>query len=103
MRSDGDAVLDTSAMSAADLADSLTASAAGVWEWEASIRLLVEHSVWIERPEFRPYIRGELTRSGTVAHYVAWADVVPELRQGRIAGDAEDLLVLRLSASRLVL
>lgn len=77
----------------------LMRSTGGVWELEGAIRLIVEHGFWLRQPEFAPYVGTGDTPSGSVGMYIDWVKLARDLDGGAIAGDEEDLLVLKVAAT----
>ncbi|MEU0566391.1 hypothetical protein ABZ297_13465 [Nonomuraea sp. NPDC005983] len=84
-----------------DLANAARAWARGSYPMEAAVELLIRHSVWLHRPEFRRYAIDYITATYTRTPYavIDWQAAHTALSCGRMPCSASEAAVLRIAVS----
>lgn len=85
-------------LSVKELAAALRISAAGDWNAEAAVEMLVRDFTFLRRPDFRTYISVVVDEDGTLGARVNWRQVAEDLAEHRIPGSGGELRMLRAIA-----
>lgn len=78
-----------------ELGDALTAAAAGMWDEEAAVGLIVGHRTWLGRSEFRRAVEAGCGSDGELLAWVDWGHV----DVAGATGSPGELRVLALACS----
>ncbi|MEV4838582.1 hypothetical protein AB0K05_29045 [Nonomuraea sp. NPDC049486] len=91
----------TKNLTPAHLIDAARAWARGSYALEAAVELLVQHDVWLHRPEFRRYAVDYITATYTRIPYavIDWQAAHAALSRGRMPCSGSEAAVLRIALS----
>ena len=84
----------------ARLVEALHEHAVGITAQVAAVDLLVNHRVWLTRPDFTPFIpHGRCHATGEPMAMIRWRAAVTALGQGRLPCSSSEAGILRIAAS----
>lgn len=82
------------------LIDALRAHADGLFADTAAVDLIVDHDIWLRRPQFQRFIqRGRWQISGMPFAHIRWRAAVTALDRGQLPCSSSEADILRIAAS----